>query len=264
MNKTKIIAVLTSCLMLVINNCSLIGYGAGSIIDETTPKQKVITSWQIGSIKEGTPTIIVSRDSTLYAGAYDGLSEIDTSIYVPRYDSVRSSCTNEISLPRIGRNLQVFAKNDFYARDKFFGFRYEYDKDPKVARKISGGHDFQYVSLIIDARTTRSSTYTNNITEIVNQDGSRVSGYRLLKLVEQGKIPIMTEVSLSYGDSLGENTFDIAFENIAYVKVPRKRNVRWILLATGLIIDVIWFSTWDWGWDSGPMELSLSFKGVSQ
>jgi hypothetical protein len=117
-----------TALSLSISGCSVVGLGAGAMIDESKPDYKDIPGYKAGTIKKDTETTVFLRDGSQLEGKYGGLSKISPADYAKTYANVQTAKPCNVVLPVIGDTVDVLLKRKTRRNNEFLGFDYQYRK----------------------------------------------------------------------------------------------------------------------------------------
>jgi hypothetical protein len=198
-----------------VSGCSLIGYGIGSLIDNSRATHyHTSTAREFFAVSPGTPVVLHLRDSTTVAGRYRGWRDLPDSVYAPRYEAWRASLPESARPPRLGEDVVLADRHRKY-HGAFAGFGL-YTVRLELTRRDFVEHAFDDLA---SARIEHGRTF--------GFDSAAAA-------IETGRLPMRAELTIAGRDS----TYHIDGSTIATVTLPVGKHARQVGLAVGVFADV--------------------------
>ncbi len=246
------------CLLMAItvmatlgSGCSIIGYGAGSLVDHSMSPRQNIEAYEIGKCSELDSVTVFLRDGSRIDGRYLGLSEIPKDNYAGSYQEALSREFEETTLPEIGDTIVLQGSSTATGEQIFLGFGYQFRNFHTLGPNPKQSYYHYLFSRPVSQEKFRNS-YLSDINRMIVDDTTVISGKSLRALLSTGDIPLFTQANVASG----ARTYSVPLQNISMAHMPRKRNFKYVGLGIGLAFDVAtiavliaaysWSSSWDW------------------
>lgn len=201
-----------AAVILNIHSCSVIGYGIGAMADSSQPDKNSIDFAQLKTMTPSFPVVIIMRDSNQINGKYLGTEMIPVSEYAEAYSQTRETMKAIHYLPALGDSFDLPSKE----KVSFFGF----DRDRILFK---------------DKRGTIRGGSIANIDSLVDCGGN-ITDFKIVnKLIEEGKIPLVTAINIMDATE----TKRIRLDNIEEIQIMAKKQGRLTGFLIGAVIDLL-------------------------
>lgn len=206
-----------SCLM---NSCSLIGFGIGSVVDKKKPISTKINFDHIDKLLLETKVEVIKSNGDTVSGRYNGIIPIYSRDFYLNYDSIKQNLSDQVKLPNLNDTLLIFYNNNktIWNTGLFMGFESE-----TLWCKYTYGNN--YFSIGLD------SIISIAINNEYNIDSVQIKSY-----IVKHKFPNFIYLKIGTKEKITEN---IALLRIRRIQTFDSRNAKFIGLGVGLAMDAI-------------------------
>lgn len=220
-----LVLLLAGLTLVVVNGCSLIGLGIGSISDGSKPNEvAIIPDGQLESMKLGAQVDVILKDGGHILGKYAGTDRIPAENFAQAYDQCREHMPVGVFLPGLGDSITVFTRSlgaELPERKweiEFHGFA-----SGLVGMNSKTGRERQ--GLLLDT-----------VDRIVDRQDNAIAGETIRKLLADGQIPVSTlPVIVIQGP---KQQMSVATDKIQQILVINKKHGKRNGLLIGAAIDV--------------------------
>lgn len=230
-------AALAGCVIMGLSatGCSVVGYGAGAVIDHSRPDKEYLDGWQIGKIETGREMIVHLKDGSSAAGKYEGLVALPDSDYAANYSLFQSAESPPLILPPLGDTVKIKVKQQPEREYRFRCFIYKYDGTAHTMES-SQGAKYQFILAESIAGGVLEQICLIDLDRIETGEGMMGKGDLIGELAEHGKIPLKT-AALVKSSFDGGRLFPV--NSIAKVETTRIKNAKITGLKMGLVVDIL-------------------------
>jgi len=222
---------LASVFTFHVTGCSLIGYGIGSVIDNSRATHyRTTPSRQFFAISPGTPVVLNLRDSTTVAGRYRGWRDLPDSIYAPHYEAWRQSLPAQAQPPRLTEGVILTDHHHRTYRGAFAGF------------------GLYTVRLALGRRTIEEHAF-DDLIELKTEGHRKFALDSVVAGIESGRLPLRAELTIA----APEGTRHVDASTIATVTAPVPKNAKHVGLAVGILGDMLVVAAVTSFANSGPL-----------
>lgn len=156
--------------------CTLLGLGAGALVDRGGSHRKVIAGWQVATIKPGQPIDLVLEGGQLITGRFGGLHRAAPAEYAQAYSRWREIGAGG-AFPLLGPGATLRTRESDSKAD-LVGFEHE------------------TVVVRLPDRQEDSRIRLDKVLALSDAGGKTVDGAALLTLAATGKMPLLTRVAV--------------------------------------------------------------------
>ena len=220
--------------LFLMDGCSLIGLGIGSIVDSTKPDTISISGWKVDTLKPDKKIKITFPDGTQLDGKYRGIERFPKNEYAQRYNDTREKSLPDVILPPLGDTIGITQKFGGFIEREFLGFDYRYQPTETIGAKERSPFTPVLVSVKVKESTIAQNLSSTKFIKLTDSEGNVLEGKVLERLATEGKIPFLSTISLENSDSM----MLIPRERIVHIERKNSKNAKWIGLGIGAVIDL--------------------------
>lgn len=111
--KTKLLAILLSASIftsVLLNSCSLVGFGIGASVDSRTPETIKIGNDNIDSLELEKRVVVIKTNGETIYGRYNGIIPIYNHGYSIKYNRIQKDLSSQVLLPNLNDTLLILYK----------------------------------------------------------------------------------------------------------------------------------------------------------
>ena len=223
-------------LILIIDGCSIVGFGIGTAVDRSRSDEKRIDVWEIGKVDEGTRMTIFLNDGSAIEGEYGGLAALPDSDYLADYRRIQNEETGPLILPQIGDTIRISTVHKSENEYRFRCFIYKYIKKASEFNNhpVAGNQFILAIPLNGDGYIEEIAL--SDIQRVETMTGIVIEGDNLREYSRQGRLPLKTAAVLK-PDS-GASLY-MPVNQISSISIPRIKKTGKTLFIVGLVIDIV-------------------------
>jgi hypothetical protein len=227
---TGLALIMSIWVVLRFTGCSVIGFGIGSAIDSSKPKEKIVPGWEVQTIKPGNKIMLILKDGSGLEGKFLGLDRVPEQEYAEAYSRIRQQKPEGVLLPEIGENITI---TDTLGKEWAYQFL---------------GYDFRHIVLRPQGETESIRMSLNLMSRIVDNQGNIIEGETIRKLFSENRLPLLSAISIRQepilnripesGIEVPVETTRVALDKIYQIKVPIKKQAALTGFLIGAVVDV--------------------------
>jgi|GEM_PF-1309126 len=233
----QILAALAGASLTILSGCSVVGLGAGALIDKSTPDTRSVSVWNLANIDSDRRVGVILKDSTRCKCDVVALAEMPQDQYEEIYSKSVVRGGLPTGLPNMHDTIEVSSKKGKSGLYEFGGFGYgprKMSRPMSPGEKLFPGSVYQFLTAKSLPDDKDRIFYLNDLSSISVDGGPAVVGTWIEKLLNNGALPLKSVVACrSYSD---EKVYRM--ENIDSIEVRNKKSAKWVGLALGLAIDI--------------------------
>jgi len=176
--------ILLCIITLLLNGCSLVGLGIGSLVDSNF-KESISgihpLYYKLNSYKLGKWIGIIKKDSTFISGKYNGIKNLPPEFYNRYYSASREMMSYELSLPAIGDSIVIYSW-----------------VEKKNIRCIFLGFDYGSIMLKYPGKEEPKKENLLTIRDVTDNFGNIINSNILNERISEGRIPILSGIAIEY------------------------------------------------------------------
>lgn len=232
----------------LLNGCSLVGLGIGSVIDsQNSQRVTTVSKSKLEGVRRGSQFIVTLDNGDTLRGTYCGSERISQEKYSKLYAEIRERKPEGILLPELGENTTITDEQGMESKYEFLGFGYK-----EVFVKSGRKSEPSKVSL-------------ETVYKLSDSNRNVIKGKTIRKLISENTIPISSAISTIYlGGRMTDNrlsptslketvdTVRVEMDKVFEIqgKLKTNRKLTWLLVGAGFDVAMIGFVilvavTWD-------------------
>ncbi len=217
MSTSSLLQTAISVLCLLLSGCSAIGLTVGALIDVSQPDTDIFFNDIEGIVEFGDSIAVVTTDSKVRHGAYEGTRRIDSMGYAAKREAYLRARAESNALLASGDTVVLFFKS----------------RTPTLPHVYCGaeGDSLRFVGV---DRTPWGSVWVSSLAALQRRDSSFVD---LSRLAATNRVRPPSDRSIVLDDSGGP--VSIPLEEIRYVEKEREKGAIWRGLEAGAALDVL-------------------------
>jgi len=212
--------------LAVLNGCTILGFLAGSKADTGRAVLKSPSIKKVRKIRPETLLQIQLNDYQIVEGKFRGTEQIDSTLYLQRYNAFQSDPEYTSLFPLINDTITLSRKSGLLT------FTAE-------SSCLFTGFDLNTISIHLPEYNRYSDEILDNMERIIDRQGRNLNAQIIKSYVNQGLVPLRSQVLIELAGAAHPQLRKIPGENVVMIRLPKPVSGRIIYTLLGFTVDIL-------------------------